>query len=522
MRGKVSLVRGILGWLLLVLLVLLVGPAAAEVKLPGFFTDHMVLERDVEVPVWGWANPAEKVTVKLGGQEKTVTACEKGKWTVKLDAMKAGGPFALTVAGTNTITIEDVLVGEVWVCSGQSNMAMTVSRAKDFDKEQAAADHPQIRMVTIARTPAETPMDDCTGQWLVCSPETVGGFSATAYFFGRTLHKELEVPVGLINSSWGGTPVQAWTCLKCQQALPELKSLLESWEQQIANYDAERARAQYEKALAAWKEKAAQAKAAGKQAPRRPRPPVDPRLNPHRPANLYRGMIAPLVPYAIRGGIWYQGESNAGRYDSTLYGLQLCTMIANWRKVWNQGDFPFLWVQLPNFKAPQQKPVETDGWVIVQEEMLKSLALKNTGMAVTIDVGEANDIHPKNKQEVGRRLALWALGTTYGKDLVYSGPLYKSASNADGKIAVRFEHVGDGLKTRDGAPPVGFAIAGPDKQFVWAEAKIEGKDIVVVSSPEVQQPAAVRYAWAPNPKCNLVNSAGLPASPFRTDDWKLE
>jgi len=518
MRDKVFL-SGVVG---LLLLVLLAAAATAEVKLPGFFTDHMVLQRDVEVPVWGWADPGEKVTVRLGEKEKTAAACEKGKWSVTFEAMKAGGPLSLTVAGTNTVTINDVLLGEVWVCSGQSNMAMSVSRSKDFDKERAAATHPRIRMVTISRTPAETPQEACSGQWLVCSPETVGGFSATAYFFGRTLHEELGVPVGLINSSWGGTPVQAWTCLKCQQAQPELKSLLDGWKERIENYDAEQARTQYEKALTAWKEKAAQAKAAGKRPPRRPRPPSDPRLSPHRPANLYNGMIAPLVPCAIRGAIWYQGESNAGRYNASLYGLQLRTMITNWRKVWNQGDFPFLWVQLPNFKAPQQQPVETDGWVIVQEEMLKSLALENTGMAVTVDVGEARDIHPKNKQDVGKRLALWALGTTYGKDLVYSGPIYKSASKGEGKIAIRFEHVDDGLKTGDGGPPVGFAVAGPDKKFVWAEAKIDGKETVVVSSPEVKEPAAVRYAWAPNPKCNLVNSAGLPASPFRTDDWKLE
>jgi len=515
MRGKTGLF-----WVLAIALA--VAPAAADVRLPGFFGDHMVVQRDAAVPVWGWAEPGENVTVKLGDRQKTTTACEKGKWQVAFDPLEAGGPLELTVKGNNTVTVDDVLVGEVWLCSGQSNMAMSVSRCKDFEQEQAAANLPQIRMVTIPRVPAETPQDDCRGDWVVCRAQTVGGFSATAYFFGRTLHEELDVPLGLINSSWGGTPVQAWTCLKCQQREPKLAPLLERWEQDIANYDPEKAKQHNEKALAAWKEKAAAAKKAGKPVPRRPRPMSDPRMSSHRPANLYNGMIAPLAPYTIRGAVWYQGESNAHRYTSDLYGLQLRMMISNWRSVWDQGDFPFLWVQLPNFKAPQQEPVETDGWVIVQEEMLKSLALENTGMAITIDVGEAKDIHPKNKQDVGKRLALWALGTTYGRDIVYSGPIYRSMTKADGKIVVEFDHAGKGLTTSCGCKPKGFAIAGSDRKFVWAEAKIEGPNRVVVSSPQVAEPEAVRYAWAPNPECNLTNQAGLPASPFRTDDWPLE
>ena len=510
------LAKIVAGWLLWACIT---SAVSADVRLPGVFADHMVLQRDVAVPVWGWAEPGEKVSVTLAGQTKTAVADAAGKWAVKLDAIQAGGPHALKVQGNNALEIADVMLGEVWLCSGQSNMEMSVGGSANRDAEIAAAKYPGIRMMTVAHAPVETPQNDCRGQWKVCSPETVGGFSATAYFFGRTLHQELDVPVGLINSSWGGTPVQAWTSLEDQKALPELKPLLESWDKQVAAFDPQGAKQQYEKQLAEWQEQAEKAKAAGEPAPRKPGPPADPRLSPHRPANLYNGMIAPLAPYALRGAIWYQGESNAGDTDSRLYGLQLRTMIRNWRQVWNQGDFPFLWVQLPNFRAPQQQPAETSGWVIVQNEMLKTLSVPNTGMAVTIDVGEANDIHPKNKQDVGKRLALWALGTTYGKDIVCCGPLYKSMNKREGKIVAQFDHVGGGLVAKGSGELKGFAVAGEDRKFVWAEAKIEGP-AVVVSSPEVKDPVAVRYAWASNPTCNLYNQAGLPASPFRTDDWE--
>lgn len=492
--------------------------ATADVTLPAVFSDHMVLQRDVELPVWGWADAGEEVTVRLGDAQKTATADDKGNWSLRFWTRKEGGPLTLTVEGKNRIEIQDVLVGEVWVCSGQSNMAMSVSRSANFADEQAAADHPQIRMFTVTRKAAEEPQDRCSGNWQVCSPDTVGGFSATAYFFGRELHQELDVPVGLINTSWGGTPVQAWTSYAVQSEKQELQSLLDDWKQRVADYEPEAAKERYEKQLAVWQEKAKKAKDAGKRAPRRPQAPTDPRLNPHHPGALFNGMVAPLVPYAMRGAIWYQGESNANRYASELYGMQLQLMIKDWRRHWND-QCPFLWVQLPNYKAPQQAPVETSGWVIVQEQMLKSLALSNTGMAITIDVGEEKDIHPKNKQDVGKRLALWALGTTYDKPIVYSGPIYERMFKKEGQIIVRFKHTGDGLVAR-GEKLKGFAIAGEDKQFVFADAKILGDAQVVVSSAEVKNPVAVRYAWASNPDCNLYNSAGLPASPFRTDTWK--
>ena len=495
--------------------------ASAEVKLPAVFGDHMVLQRDAELPVWGWANPGEKVAVTLGRQSQAATACDEGKWKLKLSAVKAGGPYTLKVTGSNTIELTDVLVGEVWLCSGQSNMAMTVSSARDFDQEAAAANLPNIRMLTVERIVGETPQDDCQATWAVCSPETVGKFSAAAFFFGRELSKELDVPVGLINSSWGGTPVQAWTCMKCQSAEPKLKPVLDPWEEKLAMpFDAEAATASFEKALERWKEAVKKAREDGKPLPRRPRGQADPRLDSHRPGNLFNGMIAPLAPFAIRGAIWYQGESNASRYQSNLYGLQLGMMIENWRRLWDQGDFPFEWVQLPNYRTPQEAPVESSGWVVVQEQMLKTLQVPNTGMAVTVGIGEADNIHPKNKQDVGKRLALWALAKTYGQDVVACGPLYKSMSKKGNRIVISFDHVGGGL-VAEGGKLKGFAAAGADEEFVWAEAEIAG-DTVVVSCPAVKKPVAVRYAWADNPDCNLYNKAGLPASPFRTDDWPIE
>ena len=381
--------------------------ALANVSLPSLFSDHMVLQQQSAIPVWGWADPGEEITVTLGDQKQTATAASDGKWSVKLTACEPGEPLTLVVKGKNTIQVADVLVGETWLCSGQSNMAMSVASSANFPEEQAAAKHPQLRMFTVNRVTAETPQEKCQGTWQVCTPDTVGSFSATAYFFGRELHRQLKVPVGLINSSWGGTPVQAWTSLAAQQALPELKPILDNWDQQMKNYDADVAKQRFEKQLAAWQEQVKRAKQDNKEAPRRPQLQVDPRQSPHRPASLYNGMIEPLAPYALRGAIWYQGESNAGGPTANLYGLQLATMIGNWRQRWGQEDLAFEWVQLPNFRTPQKDPVETSGWVIVQEQMLKALSVPNTGMAITIDVGEANDIHPKNKQDVGKR---WRCG----------------------------------------------------------------------------------------------------------------
>ncbi|MHB8898441.1 MAG: sialate O-acetylesterase [Thermoguttaceae bacterium] len=494
-------------------------PVSAAVVLPCLFSDHMVLQRDKPVAVWGWADAGEEVRVSVAGQTASAKAGTDGHWKLTLGPLPAGGPHEMVVQGTNKLTIADVLVGEVWLCSGQSNMAMTVSSAADFEKEKAAsAAWPKIRMITIARNAAEEPVDRCEGDWRVCSPETVGGFSATAYFFGRTLHEELDVPVGLVTSAWGGTAVEAWTSIEAQQSKAELKPLLDSWKEQIASYDAAATQARYEKSLAAWKAKVAQAKAAGKAVPRKPAAPVDPKLSQNRPANLFNGMIQPLIPYAVRGATWYQGERNSHGQPSALYGLQLQTLITDWRARFGQGDFPFLFVQLPNFMKPQEQPSEHTGWVVVREGMLKTLELPNTGMAITVDVGDAGNIHPKNKQAVGYRLGLWGLATVYGQKRVYSGPICTGSKVEGNRVVLTFDHTGDGLKTADGGAVKGFAVAGADRKFVWADAQVAG-DSVTVTASEVKNPVAVRYAWASNPAVNLVNSAGLPASPFRTDDW---
>lgn len=492
--------------------------AWADVTLPCIFSDHMVLQRDKPVAVWGWADKDEPVEVAIAGQSKQARAGEGGRWSVEIGPLAAGGPLELAVKGKNTVVIKDVLVGEVWLCSGQSNMAMTVASAADVEAETAAATHPGIRMITIVRQASEDPEERCEGQWLLCSPETVGGFSATAYYFGRELHKELGVPIGLVTAAWGGTAIEAWTSIEAQQKVAELAPILSPWPEKIAAYKADVAKARYEKALADWQVKAKQAKAEGKTPPRRPAPPVDPRLDQNRPANLFNGMIEPLVPYGIRGAIWYQGERNSHGEPSALYGLQLATLIGDWRARFRQDDFPFLFVQLPNYLKPQVEPSEPTGWVMVREGMLKTLAVNNTGMAVTIDVGDAGNIHPKNKQAVGRRLALWGLATVYGRQIPFSGPLYRGMTEKDIAITVHFDHAGEGLKTADGGPVKGFAVAGTNRKFIWAEGKIEG-DAIVVSSRLVARPLAVRYGWANNPQVNLVNSAGLPASPFRTDHW---
>ncbi len=506
--------------ILMVLIVALTGGrASADVTLPPVFSDHMVLQHGRPVPIWGRADAGEKVTVSIAGNSASGTAESNGRWQVRLGALSPGGPHTLAVRGANSLTVSDVLIGDVWLCSGQSNMAMAVRSASNSQQEQSAANHPQIRHFRTASLATPRPQDRCQGNWAVCSPETVGAFTATGYFFGRELHRQLDIPIGLINSSWGGTAVEAWTSWPAQKDLRPVKSLHAEWADKVAAYDLGKAKAQLEQNIETWKKRTAKATAAGRKPPRRPTVAADPAVNPNRPANLFNGMIHPLIPCAIRGAIWYQGERNTRGDISKSYGLQLETMINDWRSRWGY-EFPFAWVQLPNFTEPQVEPVESTGWVIVREGMLNTLDLPQTGMAITVDIGEARDIHPKNKQDVGLRLATWALAEVYGKPGVPSGPLYKSMNRNGSAIVINFDHLGSGLIAK-GDKPVGFAIAGADRKFVWADAKIVG-ETVVVSSPDVKDPVAVRYGWAPNPKCNLYNSVGLPASPFRTDEWPIE
>ena len=486
----------------------------ADIRLPAIIGDNMMLQAEEKAPLWGWADPGEMIHVSVSWHrmERRTTADADGRWMLSIKTPPAGGPYEIILKGKNTIAIENILVGQVWVGSGQSNMQMTVQSSNDAEAEIAAAKYPKIRLFTVPRKVADTPQDDCEGSWVACSPETVPGFSAVAYFFGRHLHQELKTPVGLIHTSWGGTPAEAWTTDAMMKSDPDFKPILDRYADAVANYP--QAMVTFKEKTAEWQKAREQAQAEGKRAPRRPYAPLGPG-HPHSPSGLYNAMIAPLIPYAFQGAIWYQGESNAGR--AYQYRKLFPAMIESWRQNWDQGQFPFLFVQLANFMQTRDEPGDS-AWAELREAQTMTLELPHTGMAVIIDIGDAKDIHPKNKQDVGKRLALWALANTYGHDVVYSGPLYKSMERKDGKIILRFDHVGGGLVAQGGAPLKGFAIAGADKKFIWAEAEIKG-DTVVVSSDEVSEPVAVRYAWADNPVCNLYNQAGLPASPFRTDTW---
>jgi sialate O-acetylesterase len=499
------------------LVVLLCAVAPADVRLPAVISDNMVLQAGGRVSLWGWADPNEEINVAVSWRKVdwTIQADNAGKWSFQMTAPDVGGPYEITFKGKNTVTVKNILAGEVWLCSGQSNMQMAVEQATNAKEEIAAADYPQIRLFTVTRKVAEKPQADCTGKWVVCSPETVGNFSAVGYFFGRDLYKELKQPIGLIHSSWGGTAAEAWTSPVALQENPNLEPILKRYKEALAVYP--QAKAKYDEAMAQWPQAAKQAKAEGKQAPPRPGLPMGPE-NPNSPCGLYNAMIAPLVPYTIRGTIWYQGESNAGR--AYQYRDLFPTMIKSWWNAWGQQgqeDFAFLFVQLANFMAVKDEPGDST-WAELREAQLLTLELPNTGMAVIVDIGDAKDIHPKDKQDVGKRLALWALANSYGRKVVYSGPLYKYMEKRDNKIVLSFGHVGGGLVAKGGEQLEGFAIAGADRKFVWGDAKIEG-DQIVVSSEKVADPVAVRYAWADNPMCNLYNKADLPASPFRTDAW---
>jgi len=639
--------------------------AQNSIHLPPLFGDNMVLQQGRPVPVWGRSKPGEKIAVRLCGQKKSGFADKQGKWNITIGPFQAGGPFEMTVSGSETISFKNVMIGEVWVCSGQSNMDMTVDtiwgRVLDYEKEVSEAIYPNIRFFNVDHIVSGVPLEEppSTTLWTSCTPETVKGFSATAYFFGRHIHKQMNVPVGLVRSAWGGTHIESWMSLESQKGIPFLKETIRKNEDTLNSLEQKKER--YPDELKQWNDALKQKdlgyrgqvewsdpnldtkdwkimqlpqpweKTPGleefdgviwfkkefnapknwaqrkltlhfgpiddeditwvngtivgkddkwfaprtyeipqgiiikgrnvitvrvldyggpggicgspenmkleaktetqtdslplagdwkyklgvdlKGFPPRPAPPDSYHL---LPSVLYNAMIAPLMPYGIRGIIWYQGESNAQRaYE---YRTLFPAMIRDWRKNWAQGDFPFLFVQLANYMPVKPEPGE-DEWAELREAQVLALSVPRTAMAVTIDIGDANDIHPRNKQELGNRLALAARAIAYGEKIEYSGPIYREGSlkKEDGKIRLRFDHVGGGLVAK-GPELKGFSIAGEDEKFVWAKAKIEN-DSVIVRSDKVPQPLAVRYAWAINPECNLYNKEGLPASPFRTDDW---
>jgi sialate O-acetylesterase len=475
------------------------------VRLPSLISDHMVLQRGVPVRIWGAADPGEAVRVEFQGQSIATKARESGKWEAWLRPLSAAGPLEMTIAASNTITIHDILVGEVWLGSGQSNMEFVLANANNHDDEIANAAYPLIHLFHVKRALAETPAEDVTGAWEVCSPQSVPRFSAVEYFFGRHLHQALHVPMGLIESDWGGTPAEAWTSHPALEADPALKFILDNWDRVLASYPT--AKQRYDQQIEQWNQAVAKAKADGTKPPNRPPAPQGPG-HQFTPAGLFNGMIAPLTPYAIRGVIWYQGESNASEAHAYRYRRLFADMIEDWRNRWGEGDFPFLFVQLANYKSNQW-------WPVLRESQTETLRLASTGMALAIDIGESNDIHPKNKQDVGKRLALAALHVAYGQSGEYSGPMFVEAVPEGGRMRVYFTHAA-GMQAKGGGEVAGFAIAGADGKFVPAEARIDG-DTVVASSAQVADPVAVRYGWADDPVCNLVNSAGLPAVPFRSD-----
>ncbi|HTL30387.1 MAG TPA: sialate O-acetylesterase, partial [Tepidisphaeraceae bacterium] len=642
----------------------------AKVKLPAIIADHMVVQRGQKIPIWGWADAGEKVTVKTAGQEQSATADEQGNWRVTFNPIDAVGAIEISVQGKNAIKVSDVLVGDVWVCSGQSNMEMRTRAAMNGDQEVASANDSRIRLFHVQGAAFEKPQKDVKGKWELCTPDSVATFSAVGYFFGRDLRKKLNVPIGLIESDWGGTPAESWTDHKTLTSDPAFSEIIQQHEQDLAKYPA--ARKKFDQSLHEWKDKVetkdpgnkkfdegwakldfddsnwktmpvpsvwekslklnidgavwfrrsvdVPADWTGKElelslgqiddadaayfngeqigdtggdlaifvhrkyrvpgnlvkagkneiavrvfdhrgdggfigtpgelalAPSdgdsskpsstksiplagdwryaveysaEPKPNVPGPREPRHgdwawaPSNLYNGMIHPIVPFAIKGAIWYQGESNAERHGA--YEHLLSSMITGWRRQWGQGDFPFLIVQLANFMAPATRPVQQNSnWAPLREAQARTAAhVPNVGLATAVDIGDAVNIHPKNKQEVGRRLALAAMKIAYGESLVFSGPTYKSMAVEGNKIVLTFDNVGGGLKTKGDALK-GFAIAGKDKQWHYADATIDGA-AVIVSSKDVAEPVAVRYSWADNPNGNLYNKDELPAIPFRTD-----
>lgn len=448
--------------------------AHAEVKPNVLFSDGMVLQRDRPVPVWGTAADGEEVTVELAGH-KAVAKAEGGKWRAMLPALEPGGPHEMTIssAGEKTV-IKDVLVGDVWICSGQSNMQWTLKQTANAPEAISASTNPKIRLFQVPRKPAAEPRTEVAGRWQACGPETVADFSAVGYYFGKALEKATGIPIGLIESAYGGTPAEAWTSIEVLEGDPAFAGLVE----------------QAQKA---------------------------PKENPQRATGLFNGMIAPLVPYAIRGAIWYQGESNAGRaYEYTTL---FPAMITCWRERWGQGDFPFLLVQLAPFQAIVEEPGDSNWAELREAQRLATHRLPNTAMAVITDVGDEKDIHPPQKAPVGERLALAARALANGEKITYSGPEYARLRIEGNRAYVEFNHVGGGLVAR-GGPLTGFTIAGADRKFHRAKAEIVG-DEVLVTSDAVSQPVAVRFGWANYPVVNLWNADGLPATPFRTDNFPM-
>jgi len=468
-----------------------------DVRLPKIFSSHMVLQREIPLPVWGWAGPNESVTVEIADQKVTATADKDGKWQVRLSPLNAGGPYTMTVTGKNKLVFDDILGGDVWFCSGQSNMTVLVREANDGPKEIAGANDPKIRLFQatyVMAHLANQPNSDLSDgfSWYECTPKTVGDFSAIAYFFGRELRKAVDVPIGMIHVSWGATCIDTWCPREVLLQDATGRNSLKDWDAAWAAYRMDKT-----------KKNPSQANNSNEFV-----------TVSNQPAGLFNGAVHPIIPYGIKGVLWYQGEGNTP--EPKRYLKLFPAMIRAWRKAWGQGDFPFLYVQLANYEKRSPEPSESD-WAEFRETQMLAQKTAKTAMITAVDIGDEVTIHPPNKQEVGRRLALAAQAVAYGKKVVYRGPVYQSMKIEKGKIRLRFKEVHGGLVVK-GPELKGFAIAGDDKKFVWAKAKIDGNDVVVWSDA-VAKPVAARYAWAKNPECTLYNTEGLPAFPFRTDQW---
>jgi len=469
--------------------------AFADVQLPGIISDHMLLQRDTPVRIFGKATPGESVTVSFRGETVRTLTDPTGRWEAWLKPLPAGPAATMTVQGTNTLTIADVLVGDVWIGSGQSNMQWAVWQSDNADAEIAAAKFPQIRLFYVPRKTSSVPVEDVEARWVVCSPETIKDFSAVLYYFGRQMHQDLKTPMGLIHSSWGGTPIVSWLSGPSLASNSKLEPFLTYWQNAIVQYPINQSR--YEQAVKKWEANGSQGA--------RPAAPLGPG-HAHEPTTLYNAMIAPLTKYTIRGALWYQGETEAGRAQGDIYGEALMTLVRDWRRAFGQGDFPFYWVQLANYG----NAAKNGHWMRVQEGQVEATALRNTGIAIINDIGNPTNIHPTNKQDVGRRLAMLAQNKN-------ASPLYRQFTREGDAIRIWFDNAGKALKVRGTGPVIGFQIAGADGKYVAATVQIDGAT-VLVSSPEVTDPRSVRYAWDYNPDANLVNEWGLPASLFRTDE----
>ena len=510
---------------------LLVPCSYCNVQLNPLFSSGAVLQQGVDIPIWGTAREKEHISIQLDGETVSCVALN-GKWMARLKPHKAGGPFVLTVKGENTVVVENICIGEVWFCSGQSNMAFNLGAAANAAEEVPTAHHPFLRMFTVPKKTAVQPMENADGKWVECSPATAAGFSAVAYYFGRDIHKSTGVPVGLIHSSWAGSPAQAWTSLSGLKRDPAFGGYVATAENLMATYPEAAAKypqqlsdfeekmrlwdeetgATYKKTIDAWNAENEKNKAEGrvllpKPVPAVPAPkrPVPPEGNSSDPTTLFNAMVAPIMPYAIKGVIWYQGESNSSK--ALEYRSLFPRLISDWRQKWGQGEFPFLFVQIAPYR--EQPPEIRDA----QLATLKKVS--NTAMVVTTDSGDPANIHPPYKEPVGQRLALAARALAYGERIEFSGPLLKSAEFGSAQAILRFDHIGSGLISKNGDLK-GFSISGADTKFLPARASIID-DAVLVSSEEVKMPVAVRYGWANAPDVNLFNKEGLPASPFQTE-----